>query len=267
MKRALTALVLVPLALYSVLFAPPQVFLAVVALFGVLCFREYSRITEAFAMPGYVAGVLILIAPLNQAALILFLTALAAMCLTMSTGDLSKGATQAGATIMGVAYIFGAWKTAILLHEIDAPAYQRLAAGRYWLMVALMVNWIGDTGAYYVGRKFGKHKLAPLVSPGKSWEGAAASAVTAVIFGAICIPLVITGTSIWAAIAVSLVANAAGQIGDLAESALKRAAGVKDSGTMLPGHGGILDRMDSSLFAMPVVYTLVMLLATLRGQA
>ncbi len=264
MKRAITALVLVPIAVYSVLFAPSQVFLAVVVLFAVLCFREYARITEAHAIPGYVAGILILVAPLNQAALILFLTALAALCLTMSSQDFAHGARRAAALVMGVAYIFGSWKTAILLHEIDAPAYRNVAAGHYWLMFALIVNWIGDTGAYYVGRKYGRHKLAARVSPGKSWEGAAASAVAGLIFGMIYLPLTITGLPLWAAGAISLIANAAGQVGDLAESALKRGAGVKDSGTLLPGHGGMLDRLDSSLFAMPVVYTLVMLLAQIR---
>ena len=264
MKRAITALVLAPVAVYSVLFAPPQLFLAVVLAFGVLCYREYARMTDAWAMPGYVAGLLILIAPLNQAALILFLTALAVLCLTLSSEDFGKGTARAAATVMGVAYIFGAWKTAILLHEIDSPAIGHLTAGSYWLMFALVMNWVGDTGAYYVGRAFGKHKLAPHVSPGKSWEGAAASAVTAIVFGLIYLPLTIGGTSLWAAGGISLVANAAGQVGDLAESALKRGAGVKDSGTMLPGHGGMLDRVDSSLFAMPVVYTMVMLLSQAR---
>jgi phosphatidate cytidylyltransferase len=254
MKRAITALVLVPVAVYAVLFAPPLFFLAVVVIFAVLCFREYARITQANALPGYVAGLLILVAPLNQAALILFLAALAALCLTLSSEDFAKGAAQAAALVMGIAYIFGSWKTAALLHDMDPKA------GPWWLLFALMINWIGDTGAYYVGRKFGKHKLAPRVSPGKSWEGAAASAVTGVIFGLIFLPLTIRGTSLWAAGFISLVANAAGQVGDLAESALKRGAGVKDSGTILPGHGGMLDRLDSSLFAMPVVYTLVMLL-------
>jgi phosphatidate cytidylyltransferase len=264
MKRALTALVLVPVAIYAVIFAPFQIFLAVDAMFAIFCFREYARITNAWAMPGYVAGLLILVAPLNQAALILFLTALAALCLTMSAADFAKGAVQAAALVMGVAYIFGSWKTAVLLHNIEAPAYHGIAAGRYWLMFSLVVNWIGDTGAYYVGRKFGRHKLAPRVSPGKSWEGAIASAVTGVIFGAIFLPLTISDMPVWIAASIALVANAAGQIGDLAESALKRGAGVKDSGTMLPGHGGMLDRLDSSLFAMPVVYTLVMALAETR---
>jgi phosphatidate cytidylyltransferase len=264
MKRALTALVLVPVAIYAVIFAPFQIFLVVDAMFAIFCFREYARITNAWAMPGYVAGLLILIAPLNQAALILFLTALAALCLTMSAADFAKGTVQAAALVMGVAYIFGSWKTAILLHNLDGPAAHGLAAGRYWLMFSLVVNWIGDTGAYYVGRKFGRHKLAPRISPGKSWEGAMASAVAGVIFGVVFLPLTIADMPVWIAALIALVANAAGQIGDLAESALKRGAGVKDSGTLLPGHGGMLDRLDSSLFAMPVVYTLVMALAEAR---
>jgi len=265
MKRVVTALALVPVAVWSVLFSPDWFFPLMVAVFAVLCFREYANITDAQALPGYVAGLLILVAPPTQAALILFLTALAALCLNLSSDDFGKGAARSAALVMGVAYIFGAWKTAILLHGIESPPLVHLSAGRHWLMFALMVNWIGDTGAYYVGRKFGKHKMAPRVSPGKSWEGAAASAVTGVIFGLIYLPLAIQGTSLWVAGAIALAANAAGQVGDLAESALKRGAGVKDSGTILPGHGGMLDRLDSSLFAIPVVYTLVMVLQQARG--
>src|SRR5579872_2144022 len=123
-----------------------------------------------------------------------------------------------------------------------------------WLMFGLAINWVGDTGAYYVGKNFGKHKLAPAVSPGKSWEGAIASVVTGVAFGMIYLPLTIKGTSLLIAGLLALATNIAGQIGDLAESAIKRGAGVKDSGTLLPGHGGWLDRVDSSLFALPVVY-------------
>jgi len=129
------------------------------------------------------------------------------------------------------------------------------------LMFGLMLNWIGDTGAYYVGKNFGRHKLAPAVSPGKSWEGAAASAVTGVAFGLIYLPLAIKGTSLLMAGLFALVVNVAGQVGDLAESVIKRGAGVKDSGSLLPGHGGILDRVDSTMFALPVLYTLSTLLA------
>ena len=129
-------------------------------------------------------------------------------------------------------------------------------------MFGLMLNWIGDTGAYYVGKNFGRHKLAPSVSPGKSWEGAAASAITGVAFGLIYLPLAIKGTSLLVAGLFALAANVAGQAGDLARSAVKRGARVKDSGSLLPGHGGMLDRVDSTMFALPVLYTLSTFLAS-----
>jgi phosphatidate cytidylyltransferase len=99
--------------------------------------------------------------------------------------------------------------------------------------------------------------MAPRVSPKKSWEGAAASVVTGVAFGMVYLPLTIKGTSLLAAGLLALAANAAGQVGDLAESAIKRGAGVKDSGNLLPGHGGLLDRVDSTMFALPVLYSLL----------
>jgi phosphatidate cytidylyltransferase len=248
MKRVVTAFFLVPIAVYSALFAPRGICIAVVALVAVLCFHEYAAITGAFAPLGYVAGLLILIAPQqNETILLIMLSTLAAMCLTLGGGDLAKSFARTSALLLGIVYIFGAWKTGILLHDINPN----------WLMFGLMVNWVGDTGAYYVGRKFGKHKLAPAVSPGKSWEGAAASIVTGVLFGVIYLPLTIKGTSLVVAGLLALAANVAGQVGDLAESAIKRGAGVKDSGTILPGHGGVLDRVDSTLFALPVLYTLL----------
>jgi phosphatidate cytidylyltransferase len=243
MKRVVTAICLVPVAVYAALFAPWWVLFAVVASVAILCFREYAAITKSFAPLGYVAGILILIAPQHETILLIVLSTLAAMCLML----FENSPAQASSLVLGIIYIFGAWKTGILLHDLNPN----------WLMFGLMVNWVGDTGAYYVGRKFGRHKLAPAVSPGKSWEGAAASVVTGVAFGMIYLPLTIKGTSLLAAGLLALAANAAGQVGDLAESAVKRGAGVKDSGTLLPGHGGVLDRVDSTLFALPVLYSLL----------
>jgi phosphatidate cytidylyltransferase len=260
MKRVLTALFLVPFAVYSVLFAPSWVFLGVVALVAGLCFREYAQITESFAPLGFIAGLLILFAPAQETGLILILAALAAMCLPLRAADMQKAVLRSGALILGILYIFGSWKAAVLLRDIHQPTLRHLTAGRHWLMFGLMVNWIGDTGAYYVGRKFGRHKLAPRVSPGKTWEGAAASAVTGLIFGVIYLPLAIPGTSLAEAGLLSVLSNAAGQVGDLAESAIKRGAGVKDSGTLLPGHGGLMDRVDSTMFTLPVLYALLIAL-------
>ncbi len=250
MKRVVTALFLVPIAVYSALFAPWWVLFAVIAIVALLSFREYAAITQSFAPLGYVAGILILAAPQQQTSLLVVLSTLAAMCLTLSANHRGKGLAQGSALVLGIIYIFGSWKIGILLHDIN----------RNWLMFGLAVNWIGDTAAYYVGKNFGRHKLAPSVSPGKSWEGSAASVVMGVVFGMIYLPLTIKGTSLLAAGLLALAANVAGQVGDLAESALKRGAGVKDSGGLLPGHGGVLDRLDSTMFALPVLYSLLTLL-------
>lgn len=257
MKRVVTALFLVPVCIYSALFAPWWFFFGIVAIVALLCMREYAAITDTFAPLGYLAGLLLLFAPQHESLLLIVVAALAAMCLQFSTASAEKGFARAASLALGIVYIFGSWKTGILLHDgNEKPAAFGVLAGHHWLMFGLMVNWIGDTSAYYVGKNFGRHKMAPAISPGKSWEGAAASAVTGMIFGVIYLPLAIRGTSPLIAGALALAANIAGQVGDLAESAVKRGAGVKDSGGLLPGHGGMLDRVDSSMFALPVLYTL-----------
>jgi phosphatidate cytidylyltransferase len=261
MKRVLTAFPLVIVAVYTALFAPWWFFLAIVALVAVLCFREYAAMTGSFAPAGYAAGLLIVVAPQNDVMVVMILTALGALSVSLTAANPARGFEKATSLLTGVIYIFGSWKTAILLHD-DAPraAAFHTSAGHHWLLFGLMVNWIGDTGAYYIGKNFGRRKMAPEISPGKTWEGALASAVTGVAFGLIYLPLVIPGTQLLGAGLIALAANASGQVGDLAESAIKRSAGVKDSGTLLPGHGGMLDRVDSSLFALPVIYALLPLL-------
>jgi phosphatidate cytidylyltransferase len=250
MKRVFTALLLVPVAVYAVLFAPWWIFTAVVAVFACLCFYEYAHITESFAPLGFVAGITVLLARPQDIPTVLILTALAGLCLPLAAPDIAKAVPRAGMLILGVIYVFGSWKTGILLHDVS----------RYWLMFGLMVNWVGDTGAYYAGRRWGRHKLAPIVSPGKSWEGSVASAVVSTVFGILFLPRMVPGVSVAIAGLVALLANAAGQLGDLAESAIKRGAGVKDSGSMLPGHGGMLDRLDSTLFTLPALWALIGLL-------
>lgn len=258
MKRVITALFLVPINVYAALFAPWWLFATVVTIVALLCFREYAQITDSFAPLGYVAGILILFAPQSEEFLLIVLSALAAMCLPMASANLGKSIPRSASLALGIVYVFGSWKIAFLLHDnFPVTAAFGVAAGHHWLMFGLMLNWLGDTGAYYIGKNFGRRKLAPAISPGKSWEGAAASAVTGVAFGLIYLPLAIRGTTLLAAGLLALAANIAGQIGDLAESAIKRGVGVKDSGTILPGHGGFLDRVDSSMFALPVLYALL----------
>jgi phosphatidate cytidylyltransferase len=252
MKRILTALVLIPIVLYLVILAPSPVFAALVALVAILCYREYASIAEATAgklgPAGYAAGVALLALDANG---LTFLTvvALIAMSLAMRSEDLSQSLAHAGATLLGVVYIFGTWKCAILLREQN----------QYWLVFALAINWVGDIAAYYVGKTIGKHKLAPRVSPAKTWEGSAGSIGASMVFGYFYLRNLFPETTPAAALALAAVANIAGQFGDLAESALKRGAGVKDSGAILPGHGGLLDRVDSTLFTLPVVYVYLLL--------
>jgi len=149
----------------------------------------------------------------------------------------------------GVIYIGGAWLCAFYLRAVNP----------HWLLFAFLLCWAGDTAAYYVGKNFGRHKLAPVVSPGKTWEGAVASVIGGVIAGAIYAYFLIPAAPLAWVLIVAGVGNIAGQIGDLVESAYKRWGGVKDSGSSLPGHGGWLDRIDSSLLAIPVVYAIVRL--------
>jgi phosphatidate cytidylyltransferase len=124
---------------------------------------------------------------------------------------------------------------------------------RELVVLLLVIIWAGDTAAYYGGRAFGRHPLAPRISPKKTVEGAVAGLVGSVVVG-IVVGVSIAGELPAKLLAASVVTAVSGQIGDLAESALKRSAGVKDSSSILPGHGGMLDRLDSLLFAAPVFY-------------
>jgi phosphatidate cytidylyltransferase len=127
-------------------------------------------------------------------------------------------------------------------------------------MIALLVSWAGDTAAMYVGKAWGRRKLAPRISPGKTQEGAAASVLGGTLAAVVYASYFLSFETLPSVILVGATANIAGQLGDLCESAFKRGAGVKDSGTMLPGHGGWLDRIDSTLFSIPAVYGLLLLL-------
>jgi phosphatidate cytidylyltransferase len=135
---------------------------------------------------------------------------------------------------------------------------RELPNGLYWCFYVFLLVWITDSGAYFAGNVFGKRKLAPKVSPNKSVEGAVGGVLAALLFGFVFWVVTKEGT-LPAILALSLLTSIVSQIGDLFESALKRSAGVKDSGALIPGHGGILDRFDSFLFALPIVYFALML--------
>jgi phosphatidate cytidylyltransferase len=247
MKRILTAAALIPIAAYAVFWAGPWTFLAILGTVACLCYREYDGIAAGFGSGapgplGYAFGVWLLLWP-GDIGLPLTVAALIALAWGLRN-NLSESLPRAGLLILGVVYIFGSWRCAIFLRD----------QSHHWLMYGLVLNWVGDIGAYYVGRRFGRHKMAPQVSPNKSWEGAAASVVTSIVLAGGYLLRAVPGVPVWHVVLLTAAANAAGQLGDLAESAMKRGAGVKDSGAILPGHGGFLDRVDSTLFALPVIY-------------
>ncbi|MEO8976180.1 MAG: phosphatidate cytidylyltransferase, partial [Casimicrobiaceae bacterium] len=136
---------------------------------------------------------------------------------------------------------------ALWLALVDMHAHSPLA-----MLGAMGLVWIADTAAYFSGRRFGRHKLAPLVSPGKTWEGVAGALLAVAVYaGLLAATRAATGGVILVWVAVAVVLASMSIVGDLYESWLKREAGVKDSGALLPGHGGVLDRIDALLAAMP----------------
>ncbi len=170
------------------------------------------------------------------------------------------------------------WQTAVGLLMLIYVAYPLLLLPQIFneengialLLFLFLCVWSGDIAALYIGKRFGRHKFAPTLSPNKTWEGAIASVVASCIFGMGIILLgdwftqqnssftkLHTTEPWWVFLILAVVLNAAAQFGDLLESALKRGAGVKDSGTILPGHGGVLDRIDALLLAAPVLWFII----------
>jgi phosphatidate cytidylyltransferase len=158
-------------------------------------------------------------------------------------------------TIVGALYV--GWMLSYWLN------LRGLEYGRNWVYLAMLTTFANDTGAYFVGRAMGKHKLAPAISPAKTWEGAIGGLVSAVL-AAIVIAMVLELISVkvgtpfvfryWQIMLLGLLAGLFAQLGDLIESLLKRNMGVKESGNLLPGHGGVLDRFDSLIFVGAVIY-------------
>jgi phosphatidate cytidylyltransferase len=256
MQRLITGVALLLVAMYLIWWAPQPVFIAASLVMSVLCYWEYADLVKGHAIPrpgafGFLAGLVILFWPTKAVHGISLLTAISILTIlafitSLRHVSLRDVLPQVACAFLGAFYTFAPWRMSALLRTESV----------HLLFFALALNWAGDSIAYYVGRRFGKHALAPIVSPKKSWEGAVASVAGSVVFGLLYLGHFLPQIAWWNVIFISIMANIAGQFGDLAESAMKRGAGVKDSGRLLPGHGGILDRVDSTLFAVPVVYVL-----------
>jgi phosphatidate cytidylyltransferase len=270
MKRIYTALILIPLVLVLVFLGPRWQWLftlAVAAVAALAAWEFLSLAQKAGATPPRIAVLLAIVAlfasnfewPLETAA------TLGVLCLGLLVyctffRPVEQLMADASASIFCLLYIG--------FTLISLPALRENPEGNGPSLVTFLLCavWAGDTAALYVGRAWGRHKLAPTLSPNKTWEGTFGSVggsllATGVLLGLAQLMqrwdvgwLSYSGGAWWYWMGLAVVVNVAAQVGDLAESALKRSAGVKDSGSLLPGHGGILDRIDALLIAAPVLW-------------
>jgi phosphatidate cytidylyltransferase len=256
-KRIITAVWGIPLLMLSVYFSGPLPwFTILMAAWGLLAAVEFQRITgvngtRPLAVFGLVWTLLFIISPHlthNLILPLLFTTAVVFSLVLLLFLPKKDGIFASWAWTMGGILYIG-WMTGLLVAIW-------LEAGRTWLYLALLATFASDTAAYFVGRFFGRHQMAPRISPGKTWEGAVGGLIGAVIVSLLYSLLspVRAHFGCMTAVLLGLLISIFGQAGDLAESLLKRNAGVKESGGLLPGHGGLLDRLDSILFGGAVVF-------------
>jgi phosphatidate cytidylyltransferase len=259
-QRTLTALVLAPIAIAIILFLPTA---ALAVIIGAMCLQA---LWEWAQLAGIESGLMRVGALAINAALLGLLwwtrgqsiawVVLAAglawwllAMLWMRNFSFAAAPTSENAAIKFVAAEFAILPAWLALMELHASPHR----GHGWALFAVVLIWAADIGAFFAGKRYGTTKLAPRISPNKTragaWGALAAAAVVALIGGLL---LDVRDTALVALIALSLLAVAASIVGDLFESLLKRQANVKDSGTLFPGHGGLLDRIDSLLAAMPV---------------
>jgi len=255
MRRILTALGAVPLLLLVVLAGPPSSFLALVLITAIIGFWELSAMMQKLGhrpLPlGYpfvaaLVGTFYPGAPdIASVAILLLLTVGLGAVFFRSPQD---GLGAAASTVFATVYVGLLLGSLVGIRMVEPDS-----SGRHWIVFLLAVVMMGDSGAYYVGSALGRHRLAPVLSPKKSVEGLVGgigfSLATAFVLRALLFP----SLSLLTTAGLGLILSCLGVLGDLFESLLKRSAGVKDASSLIPGHGGILDRLDSVLFASPAL--------------
>ncbi len=272
-KRVITALWGTPLLIAAVWFEQPLPwFTVLIAIWGGLAVFEFYRLVAASKVPPFtyfgLALTLLFILSRNSDLLSVLephfdLNLLTPLLLTSTLvlpliwlvlqAHKEKTFTSWAWTVAGILYVGWLLSHLVALRDLDD--------GRNWIFFALFSTFASDTAAFFTGRALGRHKLAPHISPGKTWEGAIGGILGAIIVSLLFVlptPLILPFN--WGqAVLLGLIVSIMGQLGDLVESLFKRNMGVKDSGKLVPGHGGFLDRMDSIIFAGAVVYYYVVL--------
>jgi phosphatidate cytidylyltransferase len=248
MTRVLTAAVAIPLVLIITIYSPQWLFASLVGVVAALSADEFLSLSAAKGAHRLEKRFLVL-------------PWVVAFSFWGGASWVVLATAVAGMVLMGLTVFRGAIETAFMrvVTGLSSIVYCSVTLGflilipRPWILLLFAIIWIGDAAAYYGGRALGRHLLAPAVSPKKTVEGAIAGLLGSVLAGGIGGVWLLHEPAV-RIIIISAVTAAVGQIGDLAESVLKRSAGVKDSSSILPGHGGILDRLDSLFFATPVFY-------------
>jgi phosphatidate cytidylyltransferase len=253
-KRGVSGLLFIPFFFWLVRFAPAWAFEAFVVLVGALAHWEFTRMfartgVESFPRLGLLAGVLVTGSFARSEAMPLVLT------LTVA-GMLGAGLwegwfqelrwTGSALTLLGVFYVNWLIGHAIWLRV--------LPHGMEWIFLLVWVTWVGESAAYFVGSLAGRHKLAPVVSPAKTLEGATAQLLMSPAAALAGRWWFFPECALADAVSVGMLLGVVGQVGDLVESFLKRSCRTKDTGALIPGHGGLLDRLDSLLFNTPALY-------------
>lgn len=254
MTRLLTAAVAVPLLLLVILKAPAWVFFAVVLSALLIAFWELSSLMRATGWLPLAAGYpsVVLLAGSYYFERLTFLDASLTALLIIGTAVIFSLLPDAGSlagamgTVFATFYV-GALGGSLLALRVVGPD----PAGRRWVIFLLAVVMIGDAGAYYAGSALGRRRLAPKLSPKKTVEGLAGGALSSIATACALQMLWFPAVSLASAAGLGLMLALLGVVGDLFESFLKRSAGVKDASTLIPGHGGVLDRIDSIVFAAP----------------
>jgi len=168
-----------------------------------------------------------------------------------------------GATLLGFAYVAGLWSFLLLIRELPRTASVNYSSAGTWLVMMLVTIWVCDTAAYFAGLAFGRHKLFERVSPKKTWEGAGGGLIFAILMAVASHYWFVRDLRLIDCIVIGGIIGTIGQMSDLAESLFKRDAGVKDSSSLIPGHGGVLDRFDSEMLVAPLVYLYLLLVLPL----
>lgn len=259
-QRILTALILAPLALWGIWVSPGPIFAAILGGIFILAGWEWSRLSGLRTMPARLAYVVVLILAMFALHAGLAITNLALMIMVLAL----MWWTIALLAVISYPHAVGLWRDSLLARLLAGlfvllPAWLAMVVlhgqennGPGWVILLVMLVWAADTGAYIAGRTLGRHKLAPRVSPGKTWEGVGGGVALAVAIALIGSYWLGAPGGMLAFSLLVLVTIMISVLGDLLESLFKRITDIKDSGGLLPGHGGVLDRIDSLTAAAPL---------------